>query len=130
MYFCWELTTFCSYLLIGYTKTKEARKNSFRALFINLLGGAAFAAGIIIIGISRNTLELSVLPEPIHLDLVLEDETVVEAIPRIGYIHRDLEKLVEKGIISSIVTLRNGSAESALLCMEWDIVCPLSVLWM
>lgn len=37
-----------------------------------------------------------VLPEPIHLDLVLEDETVVEAIPRIGYIHRRLEKLVEK----------------------------------
>ncbi|WP_349669568.1 proton-conducting transporter membrane subunit [Lacrimispora sp.] len=60
MYFCWELTTFCSYLLIGYTKTKEARNNSFRALFINLLGGAAFAAGIIIIGLSRHTLELSV----------------------------------------------------------------------
>ncbi|MDF2485201.1 MAG: NADH-ubiquinone oxidoreductase chain 49kDa [Herbinix sp.] len=37
-----------------------------------------------------------VLPEPIHLDLVLEDEVVVEAIPRIGYIHRGLEKLVEK----------------------------------
>ncbi len=37
-----------------------------------------------------------VLPEPIHLDLVLEDEMVVEAIPRIGYIHRGLEKLVEK----------------------------------
>lgn len=60
MYFCWELTTFCSYLLIGYTKTKEARNNSFRALFINLFGGAAFAAGIIIIGVSRHTLELSV----------------------------------------------------------------------
>lgn len=37
-----------------------------------------------------------VLPEPIHLDLVMEDETVVEAIPRIGYVHRGLEKLVEK----------------------------------
>lgn len=37
-----------------------------------------------------------VLPEPIHLDLVLEDEIVVEAIPRIGYIHRGLERLVEK----------------------------------
>lgn len=37
-----------------------------------------------------------VLPEPIHLDLVLEDEHVVEAIPSIGYIHRGLEKLVEK----------------------------------
>ena len=36
-----------------------------------------------------------VLPEPVHLDLVLEDETVVEAVPSIGYIHRGLEKLVE-----------------------------------
>jgi len=37
-----------------------------------------------------------VLPEPIHLDLVLEDEKVVEAIPSIGFIHRGLERLVEK----------------------------------
>jgi len=37
-----------------------------------------------------------VLPEPIHLDLVLEDEKVLEALPSIGYIHRGLEKLVEK----------------------------------
>lgn len=35
-------------------------------------------------------------PEPIHLDLVLEDERVIEAIPSIGFIHRGLEKLVEK----------------------------------
>lgn len=37
-----------------------------------------------------------VLPEPIHLELALEDETVVEAIPRIGYVHRGLEQLAEK----------------------------------
>ncbi|MCQ2751851.1 MAG: nickel-dependent hydrogenase large subunit [Coriobacteriales bacterium] len=37
-----------------------------------------------------------VLPEPVHLDLVLEDELVVDAIPRIGFVHRGLEKLVEK----------------------------------
>lgn len=36
-----------------------------------------------------------VLPEPIHLDLVLEDEKVVEAIPSIGFIHRGLERLAE-----------------------------------
>ena len=36
-----------------------------------------------------------VLPEPVHLDLVLEDETVVQAIPSIGFVHRGLEKLVE-----------------------------------
>ena len=37
-----------------------------------------------------------VLPEPVHLDLVVEDEHVIEAIPQIGFIHRGLEKLVEK----------------------------------
>jgi Ni,Fe-hydrogenase III large subunit len=37
-----------------------------------------------------------ILPEPIHLDLVLEDEKVVDVIPSIGYIHRGFEKLVEK----------------------------------
>lgn len=37
-----------------------------------------------------------VLPEPIHLDLVLEDETVVQALPSVGYVHRGLEKLAEK----------------------------------
>jgi Ni,Fe-hydrogenase III large subunit len=37
-----------------------------------------------------------VLPEPLHFDLVLKDETIVDAIPQIGYIHRGLELLVEK----------------------------------
>lgn len=34
-----------------------------------------------------------VLPEPLHLKLVLEDETVVEALPKLGYVHRGLEML-------------------------------------
>ena len=37
-----------------------------------------------------------VLPEPVHLDLVIEDEKVVQAIPQIGFVHRGLEKLVSK----------------------------------
>ncbi|RCX12356.1 Ni,Fe-hydrogenase III large subunit [Anaerobacterium chartisolvens] len=36
-----------------------------------------------------------VLPEPLHLKLVMQDETIVEAIPAIGYVHRGLEKLTE-----------------------------------
>ncbi len=35
------------------------------------------------------------LPEPVHLDLELEDEKVVGVTPSIGYIHRGLEKLTE-----------------------------------
>lgn len=44
-----------------------------------------------------------VLPEPIHLDLVLEDETVVEAVPSIGYVHRGLESLVKKKDFNEMV---------------------------
>lgn len=36
-----------------------------------------------------------VLPEPLHLDLVVEDETVIDVLPQIGFVHRGLEKLVE-----------------------------------
>ena len=37
-----------------------------------------------------------VLPEPIHIDLVLEDEKVIEAVPSIGFVHRCLEMLADK----------------------------------
>ena len=47
MYFFWEITSVCSFLLIGYTKTEEAMNNSFRALWMNLLGGLGFAAAIV-----------------------------------------------------------------------------------
>lgn len=36
-----------------------------------------------------------VLPEPIQLQLVMEDDKVLEALPSIGYVHRGLEKLAE-----------------------------------
>lgn len=36
-----------------------------------------------------------VLPEPLQLKLVMEDDRVKEALPSIGYVHRGLEKLVE-----------------------------------
>lgn len=44
--FFWEMTSICSFLLIGYTKEDEAMNNAFRALWMNLLGGAALAFGI------------------------------------------------------------------------------------
>lgn len=42
----WEVTSICSFLLIGYTKTPEAITNSFRALWMNLLGGTGLAIGV------------------------------------------------------------------------------------
>jgi len=61
MFFFWEITTLCSFLLIGYTKTPEAIRNSFHALAINLLGGLAFVCAIIVMGyyFENGTLELS-----------------------------------------------------------------------
>ncbi len=47
MFFFWEVTSVCSFLLIGYSRTPEAVHNSFRALWMNLLGGCAFMAAII-----------------------------------------------------------------------------------
>ncbi len=61
IYFCWEITSFCSFLLIGYTKTEDAKNNSFKALAINMGGGLAFAVAIVLIGMNFRTLELSVL---------------------------------------------------------------------
>lgn len=46
LYFFWEITSVCSFLLIGYTKTEEAVNNSFRALWMNLLGGLGIALAI------------------------------------------------------------------------------------
>ena len=64
MFFFWEITTLCSFLLIGYTKTPEAIKNSFRALIMNLLGGVSFVCAIIVMGYyvgfgNNGTVELS-----------------------------------------------------------------------
>ena len=51
--FCgWEITTLCSFLLIGYTKTEEATNNAFRQIWMNLLGGLAFAVANIVAGVN------------------------------------------------------------------------------
>ena len=61
MFFFWEITTLSSFLLIGFTKTDEAIRNSFRALVMNLLGGVAFVCAIIVMGLffGSGTVELS-----------------------------------------------------------------------
>jgi ech hydrogenase subunit A len=46
----WEVTTVCSFALIGYTRTKEAVDNSFRQIAMNLGGGIAFSVALIILG--------------------------------------------------------------------------------
>ena len=43
----WEVTTVCSFALIGYTKTTEAIDNSFLQIVLNLVGGIAFTCALI-----------------------------------------------------------------------------------
>ncbi len=58
MYFFWEITSVVSFLLIGYTRTKEAIHNCFKALWMNLLGGCGFAVAIVIAGIQFGVSDL------------------------------------------------------------------------
>ncbi len=69
IYFFWEITTICSFLLIGYKKDYLSFKGSFTALTMNLIGGAAFALGIIWIYSNTQTLELN--------KIVLMDKEIV-----------------------------------------------------
>ena len=54
----WEVTTVCSFFLIGYTKTAEATANSFRQIWMNMLGGIAFTLALIYMGSTVGVLEL------------------------------------------------------------------------
>ena len=57
--FFWELTSICSFLLIGYTKEPVAITNSFRALWMNLFGGCALAIGIVYFGLTAGSVTLT-----------------------------------------------------------------------
>ena len=56
----WELTTFTSYLLIGFNHTAEkSRRNALQALFVTGAGGLAFLAGLILLGLATGTTRIS-----------------------------------------------------------------------
>jgi len=57
----WEITTLCSFLLIGYNGTAESRGKAFLALTLNLLGGLAFAGAIFFLASTAGTVELDKL---------------------------------------------------------------------
>jgi ech hydrogenase subunit A len=54
----WEITTLCSFLLIGYNGTPEARGRAFHALTLNMLGGLAFAGALLYLSATAGTVEL------------------------------------------------------------------------
>lgn len=58
MFTGWEVTTLCSFLLIGYTKTEEAIQNAFRQIIMNLAGGIGFILALLVSIVDINTLSL------------------------------------------------------------------------
>jgi ech hydrogenase subunit A len=61
LFLFWEITTLCSFLLIGYTQTDEAKRNALRALVMNLAGGLAFALAIVFLQRKTGSIELQSL---------------------------------------------------------------------
>jgi ech hydrogenase subunit A len=57
----WEITTLCSFVLIGYTRTRETIGYAFNALNMNLLGGLGFALAIAWLTNQNQTLDLATL---------------------------------------------------------------------
>ena len=74
MFFFWEITTLCSFALIGFTRTEEAVNNSFRQLILNLIGGIAFLAALMLLADQEGFLALDRLlatPEALVTDVLL-----------------------------------------------------------
>jgi len=70
IYFFWEITTLCSFIMISYSGTAEAIRNAFRAVWMLLLGGLAFAVAIVYLSNTAGTIELQQLMS-MHKALVL-----------------------------------------------------------
>lgn len=61
MFFFWEVTTLCSFWLIGHDQTEEAKANAYRALWMNVLGGLAFVSAMLFIQKSLGTLSIELV---------------------------------------------------------------------
>lgn len=55
----WEVTTVCSFALIGYTRTQEAIDNANRQIILNLIGGLAFALALVWVGMLYGVMSFS-----------------------------------------------------------------------
>ena len=66
-----------------------------------------------------------VLPEPLHLDLVVEDEVVIEAMPQIGFVHRGLERLVQTKDYNQFIYVAERICG---ICSVTSVMCPFSFL--
>lgn len=61
LFFFWEMTTLCSFLLINHDRTDESRQSALRALWMTLLGGLSLVIGITLVGLNGHTGSLDIL---------------------------------------------------------------------
>nr|WP_092536961.1 hydrogen gas-evolving membrane-bound hydrogenase subunit E [Amycolatopsis arida] len=62
LYVCWELTTVCSFLLIGEDgERRAARRAATQALLVTAAGGLAMLLGLILLGTAAGTFRISAL---------------------------------------------------------------------
>lgn len=59
LYFFFEVTTLCSFMLIGHDATEVATRNSVRALWMNSFGGLAFVIGMMLVYAKTGTLDIT-----------------------------------------------------------------------
>jgi len=63
-YVFWELTTICSFLLVGQAGiSRESRRSALQALMITTLGGLVMLLGFVVLGESAGTYRISALAE-------------------------------------------------------------------
>jgi len=72
----WELTSVCSYLLIGFDHSRiAARKSALQALLVTGTGGLALLVGTILLGIAGGSYEIPVLIE--RADVIAADRLFI-----------------------------------------------------
>ncbi|WP_019815878.1 hydrogen gas-evolving membrane-bound hydrogenase subunit E [Saccharomonospora saliphila] len=60
LYVFWEITTVCSFLLVGGSgRTREERRSARQALLVTVLGGLALLLGLILLSTAAGTLRIS-----------------------------------------------------------------------
>lgn len=74
VFFFWEITTLCSFWLIGYKGNDESKANAYRALLMNLAGGLAFAAGLF---------WLIVHGQPVEIDRLVASRPALVLLPAV-----------------------------------------------
>ncbi len=61
LHFFWEITTLCSFFLIGYDATEQSRQKALLALVLNMLGGVAFSGALFFLHATSGAVDLDSL---------------------------------------------------------------------